>query len=255
MWTLSLPAMIPCCWAARALARPQPCTRPLTRACASPYSRGGDLSTSRSPRPWCWARPCGKPVVSVQAHRLSLNDAGTAQAAASFKVTTEQGQVLEVGPKQHVEGIAYDRHRPKHRIKGGIGDHARDHPARRAQLACLPDEIAGHQRGDEVTRDRHQADEGIEAEADVGAWDDEGAIHQLGEGLQAGEGLFGSPPLEDVFSKSLPLHGPDAALWGLPEPLIWGGASARATPAGQGRAYSAASRARKPPDCRAQSPA
>ena len=70
------------------------------------------------------------------------------------------------------------RHGPDQGIDRRVGHHAADHPARGAELACLPDQVARDQAGDEVACDRDQADQAIEPHADIGAGDDEGAVHQ-----------------------------------------------------------------------------
>src|SRR6185295_17967333 len=158
-----------CWWAAKVPVRRTRCTRRRTRACAFPCWKGGARSTSPSPRPWCLARRCDKPAASIQPHGLPLDDAGAAQAAAFLKMATQQGQVLEICPEQDVEGVADDRHHPKQRIDGGVGNHASDHPARSTKLARFPDQIARDQRGDKIAGDRHQADDGVEPDADLGA--------------------------------------------------------------------------------------
>ena len=58
-------------------------------------------------------------------------------------------------------------------------------PLGSAQLARFPDEIARNDARDDVAGNRHQTDDDIEAQPDVGAGQDEGAIHQTRQSFQA----------------------------------------------------------------------
>ena len=65
-----------------------------------------------------------------------------------------------------------------------VGEHPRNEPARRAKLAGFPNEIRRYQTRNHITRDRYQADDPIKSEANSGAGENEGAIHQTCKRLE-----------------------------------------------------------------------
>ena len=67
-----------------------------------------------------------------------------------------------------------------------------------AELARLPDEIRGHHLRRDVAHHRHEAEQGIDAEADARAGDGEQRIHQLGDGGDARHGGFDLGALEPL---------------------------------------------------------
>src|SRR5581483_1189944 len=58
----------------------------------------------------------------------------------------QQSHVAHIGPKQHVEGVARERHQSDHAINRDVAEHARRHVpgrAKRARLAHQPQRKSG----------------------------------------------------------------------------------------------------------------
>ena len=65
-----------------------------------------------------------------------------------------------------------------------LHQHARDDMARRAERAGLAHDVERDHRGDGVADAGDEADDGVEAEADVGAGKDERGVEQIGERVE-----------------------------------------------------------------------
>src|SRR6478752_3710379 len=81
----------------------------------------------------------------------------------------EHADIADVGAEHDVEGVARDRHQTDHAVDRDIAEHPRREVPGRAQCARLAHDPQRNRRGDDVTDDRDQADQPIDAVADIGA--------------------------------------------------------------------------------------
>src|SRR3546814_9013370 len=84
------------------------------------------------------------------------------------EVLLDDPKVTRVRAKEEVEGVADERHRAERGIDAEIADHAPDLPFRHTEVARFPDQIGAHRRRDHVADDGDEADDGVEADGEIG---------------------------------------------------------------------------------------
>jgi len=91
----------------------------------------------------------------------------------------QHAHVADIGAEHDVEGVACQRHHPDHAVDRDIGQHPRRDVPGRAERAGLAHQPQRDRSGDEIADDGDQADQTVDAIADIGARQDEGNIEQL----------------------------------------------------------------------------
>src|SRR6185312_6760712 len=110
----------------------------------------------------------------------------------------EHAHVADVGAEHDVEGVARDRHHADHAVNRDVGEHSRrDVPGRseRTRLAHYPQRNRGR---DDVADHGDQADQPVDAVAELGAGYDEGDIQQFGDGIEPRQPLLARQVAERI---------------------------------------------------------
>ena len=97
----------------------------------------------------------------AQPHRNALD-----LLRAALQMLVDDAQVTLVCLEEQVERVACDRDRADGGIDRHVADHARDLPARQAELARFPDDVARQQGRNGVADARHEADDRVRGRPD-----------------------------------------------------------------------------------------
>jgi hypothetical protein len=101
--------------------------------------------------------------------------------AYTVQPVLQEAHVTAICTPHHVECIAQEGYRTHDPVERHISQHANEKITRNSELARLVHNIERHRGRNGVTNSRHKADEGIEPEPYVGAWDNKRGIQQSGE--------------------------------------------------------------------------
>src|SRR3954451_2632623 len=102
----------------------------------------------------------------------------------------EHAHVADVGAEHDVEGVARDRYEADHAVDGDIAEHPRRNVPGRPERARLPHDPERNRRRDDVADHGDQADQPVDAVADIRAGQDEGDIKQFREGFEPRQPLL-----------------------------------------------------------------
>ena len=106
-------------------------------------------------------------------------------------VRFQEPDVARVRLETHVKEIAQDGDRPDGDVEQDIGHHAhRNRPGNFVLAEGDQHQPGLNEAGHDVTADWQQAEQGVEPDADLRAWDRQCTIHEPGDPFQvAGDGL------------------------------------------------------------------
>src|SRR4030095_14412030 len=105
-------------------------------------------------------------------------------------VTLEQRVVPVVGLPREIEDVAGNRKHADEGVDGHVEDHSKLDDARDAEIAALPEHRDGKERRTESTQARHQPEDRVQADANLGPWKHERGIEQTRHMLQRLESLL-----------------------------------------------------------------
>src|SRR4051812_45177755 len=91
----------------------------------------------------------------------------------------EHADIADVGAEHDVEGVARHRHQADHAVDRDIAQHPRRDMPGRTQRTRLAHDPERNRRRDDIADHRDQADQPVDAVADIGAGYDEGDVQQL----------------------------------------------------------------------------
>ncbi len=98
--------------------------------------------------------------------------------AGAGEMGTQQRDVAAISPEENVERVAGERHCANEPFERDIGRHAREQKPRHAEPRRFVEQITGQQRGNGVADAGDEAQKRFDAEADIGAWQDEGGVER-----------------------------------------------------------------------------
>ena len=110
----------------------------------------------------------------------------------------EHPHIAHIGAEHDVEGVTRQRHDADHAIERHIAQHPRRDMPGRAERARLAHQPQRNRRRDDVADHRDQADQPVDAVADIGARQDEGDVEQLRQRLQPRQPLLAGEIAERV---------------------------------------------------------
>ena len=99
-------------------------------------------------------------------------------------VTLQQRHVAQVGLPEDIADVAEDRHEPHQHVEPGVHDHPHHDDRRHAHAETGYQHECGVDRGGQIAKARHQAENRIDAEPEVGARHAERAVEQHGPSTQ-----------------------------------------------------------------------
>ena len=123
-------------------------------------------------------------------------------SAAACPSSAEQPHIADIGAEHDVEGVARERHQADHAVQRDIGQHPRRDVPGRAKRAGLAHQPQRDRRRDDVADHRDQADQAVDAVADIGARQDEGDVEQFRQRLEPRQPLLAGEIAERVGAGS-----------------------------------------------------
>src|SRR6266581_5430011 len=117
-------------------------------------------------------------------HRDDKQPVSDSSATLFVGVPIEEREVHLVRFPAEVEEIAGHGYGTDQRVDRGVEDHSQLHDLREAEIVRLPEQADGEKRRREVTHDRDETNDWIEADAIARAGHDESGVEQLGRTTQ-----------------------------------------------------------------------
>ena len=98
--------------------------------------------------------------------------------AGAGEMGSQQCDVAAIGAEENVERVAGERHCANKPFERDIDRHAREQKPRHAEAGRFVEQITGQQRGDGVADAGNEAKQRFDAEAHIGARQDEGGVER-----------------------------------------------------------------------------